>query len=295
MSSTHDAKPKKHHQKPLQDDKSPANRENQPSTSRSISDNRQHAKSAAEEGLVDILLNRKPRCQKKGSRSKSKGCSLGLLWKKFVIWVMEIIPASSLKLTLRLFSPNTNPDLVKMRRGERVDAIDTNSSAQGPYLTPMANGEDHKVNTRVAPVDISPQQHPSQQAYFYSLPSVEFVETPKHKDPTEDTNSEPSPQLRHPSRRSNIMSPENEAKVDKIMERVTGINCRRGLGMQNEMDSSSSYGYGFYWTCCNNICLKARVMGTLGGVMEVAVKGPVSCLHFCIGECSSNKYTVSFC
>lgn len=72
------------------------------------------------------------------------------------------------------------------------------------------------------------------------------------------------------------MSLENEAKIDKVMERVTGINCRRGLGMQSEdIASGLSYGYGFYWTCCNDICAKARVMGNLGGVMEVTVKGPV--------------------
>ncbi|KAA8570979.1 hypothetical protein EYC84_000352 [Monilinia fructicola] len=75
--------------------------------------------------------------------------------------------------------------------------------------------------------------------------------------------------------RIKVMSLENEAKIDKVMERVTGINCRRGLGMQSEdIASGLSYGYGFYWTCCNDICAKARVMGNLGGVMEVTVKGP---------------------
>lgn len=79
------------------------------------------------------------------------------------------------------------------------------------------------------------------------------------------------------------------------MKKATGLNYH-GLGVKKETGSGStsgsssklsstaslrtdlttSYGYGFYWTCCNQISAKAKVMGKLGGVMEVAVKGPVS-------------------
>ncbi|QSZ34279.1 hypothetical protein DSL72_005869 [Monilinia vaccinii-corymbosi] len=81
----------------------------------------------------------------------------------------------------------------------------------------------------------------------------------------------------HPLRRgSKVMSPENEAKIDKVVERVTGISCHGGRGMPNEeMGSGLSYGYGFYWTCCKDIYVRARVMGnSFGGGMEVTVKGP---------------------
>lgn len=125
-----------------------------------------------------------------------------------------------------------------------------------------------------------------------SLPSSGFT---KHRISSGRQNSpahshsqshpQSSTQHHHCPRRSTIMTPEDEAKIVRLMMKATGIDCRRGLGMRmrtHDSDSnlsesfSESYGYGFYWTCCNSICATARIMGDLGGVMEVAVRGPVS-------------------
>ncbi|APA12959.1 hypothetical protein sscle_10g077290 [Sclerotinia sclerotiorum 1980 UF-70] len=75
------------------------------------------------------------------------------------------------------------------------------------------------------------------------------------------------------------MSWENEKLSYRAMKKITGLNCHRGLGMQKRIGNSSSslstsYGFGFYWTCCNHICAKAKVMGPLGGLMEIFVRGP---------------------
>ncbi|KAJ8060549.1 hypothetical protein OCU04_010865 [Sclerotinia nivalis] len=97
---------------------------------------------------------------------------------------------------------------------------------------------------------------------------------------------------------------ENEKISDRAMEKITGLNCRRGLGMQKQNGNSSSslslsmsYGFGFYWTCCNRISAKAKVIGSLGGVMEIFVKGPCKrknslaedkcreCRHEVCGDC----------
>ncbi|CAD6448636.1 1a0e373c-d3ec-4530-8dc0-fb21c93044fc [Sclerotinia trifoliorum] len=80
-------------------------------------------------------------------------------------------------------------------------------------------------------------------------------------------------------RGANLMSWENEKISNRAMEKMTGLNCRRGLGMQKQNGNSSlslttSYGFGFYWTCCNRICAKSKVIGRLGGLMEISVKGP---------------------
>ncbi|RAL63905.1 hypothetical protein DID88_003093 [Monilinia fructigena] len=205
---------------------------------------RGYAMLAGEENLMDVLLNRKLRHrtrQPKMSNSKPKASTI------------------------------PNCAIIKTRGGDKTTIIDSNSAIKHQSPIILATLQYSEVNARVAVFCIS-TGHSHFQA---SILSLSTLGSPEYHSLTNSINSQSSPQVYHPLRGFKVMSPENEAKMDKFMERVTGINCRRGLGMQSEdIGSVLSYGYGFYWTCCNDICAKARVMGNLGGVMEVVVKAP---------------------
>ncbi|KAB8297977.1 hypothetical protein EYC80_001752 [Monilinia laxa] len=199
--------------------------------------NRGYAMLATEEDLMDVLLNRKPRHRTNQLKTST-------------------IP---------------NYAITKKRGEDKATIIDTKPAIKHQSPIIVATFQYSEVNARVATVCI-PTDHSHRQASIFFLPALG---SPKYHPLINSNYSRSSSQIHHPLRGSKVMSPENEAKIDKVMKRVTGINCRRGLGMQSEdMSSGLSYGYGFYWTCCNDICAKARVMSNLGGVMEVAVKGP---------------------
>ncbi|ESZ95507.1 hypothetical protein SBOR_4092 [Sclerotinia borealis F-4128] len=285
-SSRHHANFKNRRQKSLQGDSIPPGLDVQPYLEdiRPVVQNCQRRTSAAEEFLVDVLMNKKSQDETKASRLKSEGCLFKSFWNKLVIWIRErfLASTSKSKSTSRQRSPKPNRCLATYKGGDGIDVIGTSLASQDQALTPIATSHDSAVNNRVAAVDIS-VLHSQGPASICPPPSVESLH---NQPPTNNTSSKPPTQIHRAFRNANIMSPENERKIDKVMERLTGINCRHGLGIQDEMDmvSSSSYGYGFYWTCCNHICAKARVMGRLGGgVMEVAVKGPVSFISLCSG------------
>lgn len=100
--------------------------------------------------------------------------------------------------------------------------------------------------------------------------------------------------------RQNSLTLEKERKSDRVMKGVTGLNFRPGVEIENgdknltsapsvrtssisdptRLTLNSNCLYGFYWTCCNKIVEKAKVLGSLKGAMETAVKSPVSYIFF---------------
>jgi hypothetical protein len=277
-SSKHHAKSQKDPQKPLQQGANLPTPEIQPNlkNNESIVQYRQRTVSAAEQHLIDSLLEAKSHDQNQPKCLKATSCPIKYFCKRFVIWAKKLLPPSS-KFSLHHSSSKPSCGLATVDVERRIDMFGIGST-QGQSPISIAAGQNQEMNVRIAPVDIVVHHSRKQAPHRHIL----SAESQINQTPTSNTSPKSPSKLRATLRQLNIMSPELEQKMDKVMEKVTGINCRRGLGRKKEMDMdlSSSYGYGFYWTCCHNICAKSRIMGGLGGCIEVSVTGPVIFLPF---------------